>query len=100
MAAAAGVIARRCQSVVHVQSGTSAHNLSLRHLNQRRMDGSASSTNSGLRRQIGHVFEGGDVLRPAIRVSRVVEGVDADEYVLRSDGFGVCECEREKDSVA
>ena len=41
-----------------------------------------------------HRLEGGDVLGAAVRVAGVVQGVDADEDVLRTNGFRVGERER------
>jgi hypothetical protein len=50
--------------------------------------------------EIGHRFKGGDVLGAAVGITRVVEGVDADEEVEGAEHLGPAKGEGEEDSVA
>ena len=50
--------------------------------------------------QVGHLLEGGEVFRPAIRVARVVDRVDPDEYVVATQHLGPGQSERQHDGVA
>src|SRR6185369_17973690 len=49
--------------------------------------------------ETGHALEGLQVLRPAVRVTRVVERVDRDEDVFGAEDLGGREREREEDGV-
>ena len=53
----------------------------------------------GLGGQVGQSLEGGDVLRPAIGISAVVDGVDAEENVGRADHFGIGQRQRQQDRI-
>ena len=59
-----------------------------------------SPSTAGSRREIGERLERRDELGPAIRISRVVERVHADEDVARAAHLGQRERVREKDRVA
>ena len=51
-------------------------------------------------RQVGHLLEGGDVFRPAIRVARIIDRIDPDEYVVAAQHLGPGQGQRQHDGVA
>src|SRR6266545_3644631 len=53
----------------------------------------------GLGRKVGHLFEGTDVLRAAVRVAAVVKRVDPDKYVAGLERLRPSQRERQKDGV-
>jgi hypothetical protein len=55
---------------------------------------------AGPGRQVGHGFEGGDVVRPAIRVTGIVDRIDADEDVAAAQHLGPGQRQRQHDGVA
>ena len=55
---------------------------------------------TGLCRQVGHLLEGGEVFRPAIRVTRVVDRVDPDENIIAAQYLGPGQSQRQHDGVA
>ena len=54
---------------------------------------------AGPRGQIGELLERAQKLGPAVGIARVVDAVDADEDVERSQGLGPGECKAEEDGV-
>ena len=96
----AGLVARHGQTIVDAQGCARPNNVGFAELNQGRMNSEMSTFDPGFGGQIGHVFEGGDVLRPAVRVAGIVDGVDADEDIAAIERFGQGQRQREHDGVA
>ena len=64
------------------------------------MDGQPGALDTRLCRKVGHLFEGGDVLRTAVRVAGVVDGVYADVDVATAEDFRPGERKLQHDGVA
>src|SRR5262249_56731777 len=79
-----GRVAGPGQREIHAELVGARNDLSLAEGDERRVDAKAAATfDAGLRGEIGEALEGFDELRTAVGIARVVEGVDADEDVLR-----------------
>ena len=89
------------EAVVDAQLDAAADDLGLRQVDQRGVDRvSQAALDAGLRGQVGHRGEGGDVLRPAIGIAAVVDGVDAEEDVGGADRLGVGQRQRQQHRVS
>src|SRR4051794_19358954 len=65
------------------------------------MDGNLrGALDTSFGRQVGHPLECTNELRPAVRITRVVDRVHSDEDVRSTRNFRIGECKREKNGVA
>ena len=87
------------QRVVHAQRHAAADDLGLGHRDQGGADRDPAPLDGGLRRQVRHRLEGAEVLRAAVGVARVVQGVDADEDVPRVQHLRIGQRVGEEDRV-
>src|SRR5579885_745809 len=77
-----GLIAGHRETVVHPQFCPHCDDLRLAEFDERRVDGEALSLHAGAGGQLRQPAEGLDEGRTAVRIARVVDGVDADENVM------------------
>src|SRR5688572_25182195 len=70
-----GIVAAGRERVVDAERRAEANDLALGQRQQRRADLRTASLDTGFRREVSHLLEGGDVLRPTVGVARVVQHV-------------------------
>ena len=74
---------------VYAGFGGQFHDPRLVQLSERRVNAKVRLPfNAGFGCQVGHAFKRGDELRAAIRITRIVDRVRADEEVLRPEHLG------------
>ncbi len=89
------------QTEVHAQFNRLAHNIGLAHGDQRRMNLKLRRAFSArLRREIRHLRESLNKLRPAIRIARIINRIHANEDIRSVADFRVRQRERQKNGVA
>src|SRR3546814_2022275 len=77
-----------------------AHDVGLGHVEQRGLNGKAVSLQPRLGRQVRHLLERGGKGGTAIRISGIIERVDADIEIARARRLRPAERDRKKDGVA
>src|SRR5262245_34910768 len=83
-----GVIAGGCGRKVQAELIRPTNDLRLRHRDQRGVDPERETAfDTRLRSEVGGSLERFEELRPAVGISRVVEGIRADEDVSGADRF-------------
>src|SRR6266851_3629003 len=90
-----GIVAAGGNRVVDAQSEPKLDDLTLREIDERRTNsnrGLVARFDAGACSERCHLLECGDELRATVRVSAVVERVDADEYFARAHNL----CQRER----
>ena len=96
-----GIVAAVGEAVVDAQLQAGCDDLGFAHLDEWRADGEfPMALDTGGRGEVGHRLEGGYKLGSAVGVSAVVDGIDADENIVRADHLGVPERDRQKDRVS
>ena len=88
------------QGVVHAEFAAEPDDGRFGEVLQGRPDANLAPGRSGPRPQPSQVLEGGDVLRAAVGITRVIERVDADHEALGVERLRPREGEREKHGVA
>src|SRR5574340_985818 len=94
------LIAGHRQAVIHAELDAAPDNLRLGPVDERRMDMEGAAFHRGAGGEIGHFLEGREILRPAVRVARVIHRIDADENLLAAQHLGPGQCQGEHDGVA
>jgi len=88
------------QSEVDPQGSASKDDLLFVQVEQRGVDSeSARPFHSRLGGQVGQALEGSEKLRTTIRISRIIDAIDAREQVERPQRFRPAERQRQKDRV-
>src|SRR6187431_239910 len=93
------IVAAPRDPIVHPQPLPQLHDLRLAEADQWGMDPEKPPLDAGAGGEVRHPLEGLDVLRPAVRVAAVVQGICADEDVGRLQYFGPAHGEGEEDGV-
>lgn len=83
-----GLIAGNGQTVIDTQRGTGANDFSLGKMDQRCVNRQLLSFDTCPRCQIGHRLEGGEIFRAAIRVTGIIDCIDADKNIAAAQHFG------------
>jgi len=95
------VVAAVGETVIHAQRQASRDDFSFRQVNERRVDAKLRrSFDSRFGREIGEALERGDVFRPAVWVSAVVQRVHSQEEIRRSFYLGEAERVGQEDCIA
>src|SRR5688572_2484624 len=95
------VVAARRRRVVDAEPLAELNDLTFREIDERRANRDRRRTlDARTCAEVRHVLIGADVLRPAVRVPAVVQGVDADEDVACLEDFCPCQRERQEDRIA
>ena len=71
----------------------------LAHVDQRGMHAKPPALDANLGRQVGELLEGCDERWPAVWIARIVDRIDADEQVGRSEYLGPAQRERQEHGV-
>src|SRR2546422_5348132 len=95
-----GVVAAAGERVVDAELDAAAQDAGLGELDERGVDLQPRALDAGPGRELRHLLEGREILRPAVRVAAVVERVHADEAIVRLQGLRPGEREAEEDRVA
>lgn len=78
-----------------------SNDISLTHGNERRVDVQLRAPlHSGLRRQVAHRLKSVYKLRPAIRITGIVDCIHADEDGRSLQNLGVCERKGQENGVS
>ena len=88
------------ESKIDTQRETSFDNLPLCQIDERGVDAEAVSFDSSFGGEVGELLERLDVFRATIRISAVIDGVDADENVIGFQHLGVSQRDCKHDGVA
>ena len=99
-AAGRRVVAGPAETRVEAEPRRLRGNRRLGHPHERGVDAEGVALDPGLGGEVRHRLEGGDELRPAVGIARIIERVDADEQVARAGRLRPAEAEREEDGVA
>jgi hypothetical protein len=81
------------ETIIHTKSRSLANDVRLAPPNKRGVDVEITALDPRLGRQTGHVFKSGNEFRPAVRVTRVVHRVDADENIPGAQHLRPAECQ-------
>jgi len=95
-----GIVAAQRQLEVNAELSALPYYLGFGQLDEWRMDADARALHAGLRREVGHSLERGDVFGTAVGITRVIQDIHAKENILGAKDLGPGEREREKDRVA
>ena len=96
-----GRITGMSQTVVDAQFGSFLNDGALAHINQWGVDSKLSLTfYAGFGRKLAEIFKRTDILRAAVRIATVIQGVYANENIERGQGFCPCQRKGEKNSIA
>ena len=83
-----GLVAAHGLHIIDPKRRTALNNLRFGQVLQGRMDLKFYAFNARARSQIGHVLESGDKFGAAIRVTGIINRIDANEDVARTQHFG------------
>src|SRR5690606_14799322 len=95
-----GIVARPAHRRIEPEPVRFLRDTGLAPFLKRRVNAERLSFGAFLRREPRSLGEAGDELRPAIRITGIIERVDANEDVMRADRLRPAEREREEDEIA
>src|SRR5450755_2929485 len=93
-------VAGHGKTVVDAKLQASTDNIRLGPPDQRRVDLDLGALDTGFGRQACERLEGCNEFRSAIRIARIVDRIDAEENILRSENLCPGESQREHGGVA
>src|SRR5271167_4442932 len=95
-----GLVARHSHAEIHAQTDAGADYFGLGHVEQRCLDFEARAFHARFGRQLRQTFESFYECRAAVRISGVINGIDAHEDILGMEHLGPPERQREQQRIA
>src|SRR5471032_2985148 len=92
-----GLVAGHGEPVVHAELHALSDDLRLAHGDEGRMQHQRRAFDRGLGREVGQALERLHILRPAVGIAGIIDGVRAEENVLAAQHLGPGERERQHD---
>ncbi len=94
------IVARPAEPEIEPEPRALADDVRLGHVLERRLDAERIALDPRLGREFGQPLECGDEFGTAIRITRIIERVDADIDIARTRRLGPAEREAEEDRIA